>query len=352
VLLTCPIVQAPLAGGPSTPALAGAVSEAGGLGFIAAGYLTPEDVRAQIDEVRRLTSAPFGVNVFSPPATEADAEVVQRYAERIAPLAAAEGVSLGEPRFDDDHYEAKLALLLETRPAVVSFTFGCPTAEVVAALKTAGVEVWVTVTDADEGELAAATGADAVVAQGAEAGGHRGSFVDNDNEPLPLMQLIEETRERLRAGGATTKIVAAGGLMTGADIAAVLEAGASAAQLGTAFLLCPEAGTNPAYREALMTGSATTLTRAFTGRRARGLINAWTERIGDDAPSAYPQINHLTSPLRAHGRKTNNTDLFNLWAGERHHLARALPAAELIAQLRDDLPTTTGRRPRGDTALT
>jgi nitronate monooxygenase len=337
-------VQAPLAGGPSTPALAAAVSEAGGLGFVAAGYLAPDDLRAQVDEVRRLTPEPFGVNIFSPPAIQGDAELVQRYAGLITPLAEAEGVSLGEPRSDDDGYEAKLELLLEKHPAVVSFTFGCPSADVVSALTTAGVEAWVTVTDADEAEQAAVVGADVVVAQGAEAGGHRGSFVDDDNEPLLLLRLLRVTRERLSARGAIATIVAAGGLMTGADIAAVLEAGASAAQLGTAFLLCPEAGTNPAYREALLTGRTTTLTRAFTGRRARGLTNAWTERIGADAPSAYPEIHHLTSPLRAHGRRTNNTDLFNLWAGEGHKMARALPAAEIVAQLCAELTSDLSGR--------
>jgi nitronate monooxygenase len=335
--LACPIVAAPLAGGPSTPALAAAVSNAGALGFVAAGYLTLDQLRAQVDEVRRLTSAPLGVNVFSPPVAKGNPGAVERYAALIEPMAAAEGVTLGEARFDDDSYDAKVDYVLTARPAVVSFTFGCPTADVVDALHAAGIDAWVTVTDIEEVMQAIRVGADAVVAQGAEAGGHRGSFVDNDNEPLPLRQLLEQTHDCISASGATTQIVAAGGLMTGADIAAVLGAGAAAAQLGTALLLCPEAGTNAAYREMLSAGRPTTLTRAFTGRRARGITNTWTDRVGDAAPSAYPEINHLTSPLRAHGRRTNNTDLFNLWAGERHQLARALPAAELVSKLRAEL---------------
>jgi nitronate monooxygenase len=325
--LTHPIVQAPMAAGPSTPALAAAVSEAGGLGFVAAGYRTPEQLDAEIKATRAATDGPIGVNVFVPSPAPADPGAVARYAELIAPLAAAAGVELGVPRFDDDHYDAKLAVVRAERPAVVSFAFGCPTPATIDDLHAAGIAVWVTVTDEAEARRAVAAGADALVAQGAEAGAHRGSFTDHDDVPLALAELLP----RVLAAG--VPVVATGGLMDGAAIAAVLRAGAAAAQLGTAFLLCPEAGTSPVHRRAIVADGPTTLTRAFTGRRARGIENRWTDRVGNTAPSAYPELHHLTAPLRAHGRAVADPDLVNLWAGTNHHLARELPAAELVGTL-------------------
>jgi len=317
-----------MAGGPSTPALAAAVCEAGGFGFLAAGYRSAGEMREEIAGLRELTSRPFGVNVFMPGAP-ADPEIVESYAQRLAPLAEQIGVDLGEPRFDDDEFEAKCSALTEDPPAVVSFTFGCPEEGLVDELRAAGAEVWVTVTDPEEAVVAARAGADGLVVQGAEAGGHRGSFTDRPERVeyglLALLQLVRPEVE--------LPLIASGGIATGAGIAAVLAAGAAAAQLGTAFMLCPEAGTSPAHKEALASTRPTGLTRAFSGRLARGIVNRLQEEHSDAAPLAYPQINHLTSPLRAHGRKTDNADLINLWAGEAHALAEARPAAEVVAKL-------------------
>ncbi|MCU1465778.1 MAG: nitronate monooxygenase [Actinomycetia bacterium] len=332
-----PIVQAPMAGGPSTPDLAAAVSNAGALGFVAAGYLTPETLRAQIDATRALTDRPFGVNVFSPPARAADPERVRAFVERLAPLAAAESVALGEPRYDDDHYDDKVEIVVDARPAVVSFAFGCPSPEVVRRCVAAGSEVWVTVTDASEAVAARAVGAQAVVAQGSEAGAHRGAFDDDDRDPLSLRALLDDVRTAFGEHSEAPAIIAAGGLMTGRDVAQALAAGAGAAQLGTAFLLCPEAGTSEVHRRAIGEDRPTTITRAFTGRRARGIVNAWTDRFTADAPRAYPEIHHVTAPLRAHGRRTGNPDLVNLWAGTGHAQARPVPAADLIAALAREL---------------
>jgi nitronate monooxygenase len=330
--LAHPIVQAPMAGGPSTPTLAAAVSRAGGLGFVAAGYRTPEQLQAEIAATRAAAGdQAIGVNIFVPSPAPADPAAVARYAELIAPLAAVAGVALGAPRFDDDHYDAKLAVVAAERPAVVSFAFGCPTAAAVDELRAAGLAVWVTVTDEAEARQAVAAGADALVAQGAEAGAHRGSFTDHDEAPLPLADLLP------RALATGVPVVATGGLMDGAAIAAVLRAGAAAAQLGTAFLLCPEAGTSAVHRRAIAGAGLTTLTRAFTGRRARGIENRWTDQVGNTAPSAYPELHHLTAPLRAHGRAVEDPDLVNLWAGTNHHFARELPAAELVATLAREL---------------
>ncbi|MGZ4191745.1 MAG: nitronate monooxygenase, partial [Solirubrobacteraceae bacterium] len=177
--LKLPIVQAPMAGGPSTPALAAAVGEAGGLGSLAAGYKEVDAVAQDIAALRAASDAPFAVNVFSPPTDEAPAQTVSAYARTLADEAERHGVALGEPRFDDDAYLAKLGLLVSERVPVVSFTFGCPSPDTVAHLHAHGIAVWVTVTDPAEGRQATAAGADALVAQGTEAGGHRAYFRDH-----------------------------------------------------------------------------------------------------------------------------------------------------------------------------
>ncbi len=335
--LAHPIVQAPMAGGPSTPELVAAVSNAGALGFVAAGYLTPGALRDQIDAVHAATDRPFGVNVFSPSGEAADPALVRQFVDRLVPMARAAGVELGEPRFDDDHYDDKVDIVTEAGPAVVSFAFGCPSAEVVQRCTAAGSEVWVTVTDASEAAAASTVGAHVLVAQGSEAGAHRGSFVDDDRDALLLDALLSDLQRALGARDDAPAIVAAGGLMSGADIARVLAAGAAAAQLGTAFLLCPEAGTSAVHRRAIAGAGDTILTRAFTGRRARGIVNAWTDELTTGAPRAYPEIHHVTAPLRAHGRRAENPDLVNLWAGTGHARARPVPAADLISTLAREL---------------
>jgi nitronate monooxygenase len=325
-----PIVLAPLGGGPSTPELSGAVSGAGGLGFLAAGYLTAEELRVRTAAVRDLTGAPFGVNLFVPGAPAAH-EAYQSFLERLRGTAEAAGAPVGEPRFDDDEWDAKLEVVARERPAVVSFTFGCPPADVVKRLQAAGSEAWVTVTSPDEASQAAAAGADALIAQGGEAGGHRASFVDRPGLPvygvLSLIQLV--------AARVELPIVAAGGIATGRAIAAVLCSGAAAAQLGTAFMLCPEAGTPKVLRDALPAATETDLTRGFTGRLARGIRNRFMAEHAE-APIAYPEIHHATAPLRRAAREAGDPDLVNLWAGEAHELARPVPAAELVRALAAD----------------
>jgi nitronate monooxygenase len=323
-----PIVQAPLAGGASTPALTAAVVEAGAFGFVAAGYRTPEQVRDDVAAVHALTEQPFGVNLFVP-GRRAEPATYAAYVASLADEARARGVELGEPRFEDDAWEAKLALLEAEPVAAVSFTFGCPPAEAVERLHAAGSEVWVTVTDPDEASRAAATGADALVVQGIEAGGHRASFVDADGAGeyglLALLQLLRAHTD--------LPLIATGGISTGAAVAAVLTAGARAAQVGTAFMRCPEAGTSAAHREALATSQPTRLTRAFTGRQARGIANRFLREHSADAPIAYPEVHHVTAPLRAAGRAAGDPEVLNLWAGQAHELARDLPAADVVSTM-------------------
>ncbi len=210
----------------------------------------------------------------------------------------------------------------------MSFTFGCPPADVVARLQAVGSSVWVTVTDPDEAQRAAAAGADALVVQGIEAGGHRASFVDAEGGDYGLLALLQLVGART-----DLPLVASGGIASGAAVAAVLCAGARAAQIGTAFMRCPEAATSAAHREALATSAPTRLTRAFSGRTARGIVNRFLREHSADAPIAYPEVHHVTAPLRAAGRKAGDADVINLWAGQAHELASDLPAGELVAAL-------------------
>jgi nitronate monooxygenase len=327
-----PIVLAPLAGGPATPALAAAVSDAGGLGFLAAGYRTAEQMRADIRELRELTTNLFGVNLFVPGDAPADEHAVRNYVDGLREEAARYGVEVGEPREDDDDWDAKLAALEREPVPVVSFTFGCPAPEVIAALRNAGSEVWVTVAEVAEARSAADDGADVLVLQGIEAGGHRAAFVDRDDaEGLGMLVLLRLVRAELELA-----LVATGGITDGAALAAVLVAGADAAQIGTGFLRAHEAGTHPSHEAALESGTETALTRAFTGRQARGLVNRFLAEHSTDAPSAYPQVHHATAPLRAAARRRADAEAFNLWAGQAHRLASRAPAAEIVHSLARD----------------
>lgn len=329
--LALPIVQAPLAGGPSTPALAAAVSQAGGLGFLAAGYKPVEAVSEEVAAVRAATEQPFGVNVFAPPRAPADRDAVARYAARLVGEAERQGAILGDARSDDDAFEAKLALLHEVRPAVASFTFGCPPPTAIEGLQRDGIAVWITVTTPAEARAAAEAGVDALVVQGAEAGGHRGGFDDASSGAIGLLALLQLTRAAVEL-----PLIATGGIMTGAGIAAVVAAGAVAAQLGSALLLTPEADTSQPHRAALEREGETALTRAFSGRAARGIVNRFLREHDADAPRAYPEVHHLTAPLRRAAREQGDAEAINLWAGQAHTLAQVRPAGELVRQLATD----------------
>ena len=319
---------APLAGGPSTPELAAAVAVAGGLPFLGAGYLTPGALAEQLERTRALTDAPFGVNIFVLRDRAVDDAAVAAYADELQQEALRLGVQLGEPHFDDDGFDAKLSIALEAGAAVISFTFGYPDPADLTRIREAGAETWLTVTSAAEAQAADAAGADALVVQGAEAGGHRGSWDDEAQSDVPLLDLLRAT-----AALAALPLIATGGIADRDGVRAALTAGAAAVQIGTAFLLAPEAGTSEPHRRAIAAGGETAITRAFTGRRARGLVNAFMRRH-PQAPSAYPHIHHLTAPLRAAARAAGDADGINLWAGTNAALARAEPAAETVARLR------------------
>jgi nitronate monooxygenase len=341
-LFPYPIVQAPMAGGVSVPRLAAAVSDAGGLGFLAAGYNTADGMYQEIKQLRGLTGRPFGVNLFMPQPEYADAAAVDVYSHQLAGEAAWYETELGDPESGrDDGYDAKLAVLLDNPVPVVSFHFGVPTAEALEALRRAGTFTLVTATTPDEALAVERAGADAVIAQGIEAGGHQGTHRDvpeTDGAGLGLLSLVGQIRETVRI-----PVVAAGGIMRGSQIAAVLAAGADAAQLGTAFLVTPESGAADLHKQALTNPLfvRTELTRAFSGRPARGLVNRFMREHGPYAPAAYPEVHHLTSPLRKAAAKAKDAQGMALWAGQGHRMARPLPAGQLVEVLAAELADAT-----------
>ena len=331
--LAVPLVGAPMAGGPSTPALAAAVSQAGGLGFVAGGYRTPQQLADEITAARAATSGPIGANLFVPQPSDADMLALDDYADLLAPLADHYGVELGRPRFgDDDCWPEKLEVIADLRPTVVSFTFGAPPPEDLDRLRALRILTVVTVTSAYEAGVAVAHGAQALAVQGPEAGGHRGTFAP---DVQPGTQGLAELLAEIRHAHPDLPLVAAGGLGTADNVTGVLGAGAVAAQVGTALLLADEAGTNPTHRAALTNPefTNTTVTCAFSGRYARSLENDFTQTFENVAPVGYPEIHHMTSPIRAAAVAMDDPHGTSLWAGTAYRTIRSGPAAEIIAGL-------------------
>ncbi|MFI7427704.1 nitronate monooxygenase [Micromonospora sp. NPDC049836] len=327
-----PVVAAPMAGGPTTTGLVAAVGSAGAFGFLAAGYRAPEAVAAEI-AAARATGHPFGVNVFVPtPVPVAEARF-RRYAARIAAEGAPYGLDLAAASRteDDDHWAAKVELLVRDPVPVVSFTFGLPSPAVLRQLRRAGSRVLVTVTDPAEAAAAAELGVDGLVAQSGLAGGHLGTFTPAKPPPLrPLPELVGLVTARTGL-----PVLGAGGVGGAADVRAALAAGATGVLVGTLLLRAAESGTTRTHRDALADPGRdrTVVTRAFTGRPARALRNGFIERYEADAPLGYPAVHHLTRPLRAAAAGAGDADRLHLWAGTGWRSARAAPAAEIIAEL-------------------
>ncbi|MFC4108142.1 nitronate monooxygenase [Micromonospora zhanjiangensis] len=346
--LRTPVVAAPMAGGPSTPELVTAVTEAGGLGFLAAGYRSAADLAGELARVRSLTGGAFGVNVFVPGPDRGTVDDIAGYAHVLTPLATRLGVALGTPHPDDDDYPAKLDLLASDPVPLVSFTFGCPSAADVRRLRDRGTVVALTVTTVAEATAGQAAGVDLLVVQGDAAGGHRASFVDDPAAaPGAGAQPLAELLSRIRAAG-PLPLIGTGGLMDGSDVASVLAVGAIGAQLGTAFLDCPESGTNATHRRALRDDryAATAFTRAFTGRTARGLVNEFMVGYAAAAPAGYPSVHQLTRPLRAAAARHGDADALHLWAGTGWRRLRPMAAGDLVRLI--EAERTAG--PRGAVA--
>ncbi|KND55069.1 Enoyl-[acyl-carrier-protein] reductase [FMN] [Candidatus Paraburkholderia kirkii] len=336
-----PIVQAPMAG-VSTPALAAAVSNAGGLGSLGVGAMNAEGARKVIRETRELTDKPFNINVFCHAPAKADAALEKAWTDWLAPLFAQYGAT--PPEKLSEIYtsfvvdEAMLELFVEEKPAIVSFHFGLLPREYLDALRKAGIKLIASATNVREAEQVAAAGMDAIVAQGIEAGGHRGIFdpqADDDN--LGTFALT-----RLLARKFDVPVIAAGGIMDGAGIAAALALGAQAAQLGTAFVPCTETSIDAGYRRAILSDAAdrTTFTAAISSRKARSLVNRFTELGGSaQAPAipAYPITYDVGKALHAAAKAKGEFGYGAQWAGQAAALARELPAVELMARLQAEL---------------
>jgi nitronate monooxygenase len=338
-----PIVGAPMGGGPSTPALVAAVSEAGGLGSLAGGYLSPDRLAADIAAVRAATSKPFAVNLFVPSPAEPGGEQVEAALAAVEPFR----MELGLPARPmatgpwAEDFDAQVGATVVARVPVVTFTFGLLPAAAVAALHDAGSLLVGTATTVEEAVAIESSGADLVCAQGAEAGAHRGTFLGPSEQALiGTMALVPQVCDAVGI-----PVVAAGGIMDGRGVAAALGLGAGAAQLGTAFLRTPEAGTSAPHRRALATATetATAVSSDITGRAARGIENRLMRELrGADVPP-YPVMHTLTADLRRRATERDVPDLMALWCGQGVRLATELPAGELVRRLADDAAATIAR---------
>jgi nitronate monooxygenase len=326
-----PLLLAPMAGGPSTPALCAAVSEAGGLGSYGAAYVAPAKLRQLIREIRAATARPFAVNLFADDGVDADADTTRRAQDALAKYRAELGLPPAGPPPAIVPLREAFPVLLEERVPVFSFTFGVPDREILEACGKAGIATMGTATSVAEARALDAAGVDFICAQGAEAGGHRGTF-DRAAEPplVGTMALVPQVVDAVRR-----PVIAAGGIMDGRGFAAALALGASAVSMGTAFLRCPEAGTSAPYRAALRDArdDGTTVTRAFSGRAARGLANRFTREMAGAPLAPYPVQNSLTREIRGAATKLGDAGLLSLWAGQAVALGRELPPAELTAQI-------------------
>lgn len=332
-----PIIQAPMAGGATTPELVAAVSNAGGIGSFAAPLLPPQAIVTQVEKIRALTTAPFILNLFVQSVPQPASEEVDHAADLLRPIWESLGWSaLPRPQKWCEDFGPQFETLLALRPAVASFTFGILDSSQVERLHAADILVIGTATSVAEALAWEKVGADAVCAQGMEAGGHRGGFIGSQNDGASTMVLVPAMVDAVRI-----PVIAAGGIMDGRGIAAALALGAQAAQMGTAFLVTDESGINAIYKERLLEAATaparavTRLTRAFSGRYARGLVNRFMESMQtmEQQVPAYPIQNALTGPIRAQAAKINETDLMSLWAGQGVSMARAMPAARLIERL-------------------
>lgn len=330
-----PIIQAPMAGATGS-AMAIAVSNAGGLGSLPCAMLTPEQIRQEIATFSQASRGPLNLNFFChrPPAT--DGERAIRWKQALKPYYEEVGADFGATTpvsnrapFD----EAGCALVEDCKPAVVSFHFGLPAPELLARVKASGAKVLSSATTVEEARWLEANGCDAIIAMGYEAGGHRGMFLSDDlTTQIGTLALVPQVADAVKV-----PVIAAGGIGDARGVVAAFALGASAVQVGTAYLFCPEAKVSTAHRQALHSAQAsdTALTNLFTGRPARGINTRIMRELGPMSPlaPAFPLAGGALMPLRAISEPQGNSDFSNLWAGQALRLGQALPAAELTRQL-------------------
>jgi nitronate monooxygenase len=337
-----PIIQAPLAGGGDTPELVAAVCNAGGLGFVGAAYLTPQQITETCRTIRGMTARPFGINLFAPLASPSETGKTEAALARVAPYFSELGLPTpSHPAAAAHTFEDQLAAALASDASAFSFTFGIPPDAAVQSLKNRGMYLLGTATTVDEAVQLQRAGFDAIVAQGSEAGGHRGTFSgDFSRCMVGTISLVPQIVDAVYV-----PVIASGGIMDGRGIVAALALGASAVQLGTAFLTCNESGVSEAYREAILSAreDQTQVTRAFSGRPARGIVNRFMTEVefsdSSDCILPFPLQNALTRPLRSAAAKQGRAEFLSLWAGQGVRMARRQSAAELIARLAKETDT-------------
>jgi len=333
-LLGCehPVIQAPMAGGGDTPALVAATGNAGGFGFLGAAYLAPAQIADAVRAVRALSARPFGINLFAPTALDAGADVEAARA-RLAPYYAEFGLPVPAAAPPEDRFDAQLDAALAANVRAISFTFGIPTAAALEKVRAGNAVLIGTATTVAEAHALRDAGFDAIVAQGSEAGGHRGTFLAPfEDAMIGTVALVPQVIDAARL-----PVIASGGIMDGRGVAAALALGAGAVQLGTAFLTCAEAGIVEEYKNLILrtTEDGTRLTRAFSGRPARGIANRMLLELADAAAqiAPFPLQNALTRPLRSAAAQRGCTDFLSLWCGQAPRLAQRQPAADLVRRL-------------------
>ena len=323
-----PIIQAPMAG-VTTPKFVAACAEAGILGSVGAGYLDGEQTKSFIQEVKKLSTKPFAVNLFVLEEPSIDVDVLQKARMELQPFYDELGLSPVQSVKSKNVFEEQVQAVIDEEVAICSFTFGIPSASVIKRLKERKIYLIGTATTLEEAKLVEAAGLDAVVVQGSEAGGHRGSFI----EPIQLQsrhQLLHQV-----VGAINIPVIAAGGIMDQTDVADAFATGAIAVQIGTALLVADECDIHELYKSAVLNSAPqqTTITRAFTGKPARGLINEFTKRMKDAVIAPYPLQNHLTASIRKESMNQSNKEYLSLWMGERSYLATPGSVKDIVEKL-------------------
>nr|WP_115303980.1 nitronate monooxygenase [Legionella beliardensis] len=327
--ITYPIIQAPMAGGATTPELVAAVSNAGGLGSLGAGYMSPNDIRQAIKKIRALTTKPFAVNLFIPGPYQVSASKIEKALKDInqcCPELELEISAIVEPYAQP--FDKQMKVLIEEKIPIFSYTFGTLSPEWIAQLRKNNTILIGTATTLTEAQLLEESGIDVIVAQGAEAGGHRGTFIGRAEDALiGLLSLLPQLVDHI-----TIPIIAAGAIMDGRGIMAAIDLGACGVQMGTAFLTCPESGIPEAYKKILLEQQKdnTVLTHVFSGKMARGIRNKFIECMSEKYILDYPVQNALTTMMRKKAKEKNNSEFMSLWAGQSANLCRKMTAEELI----------------------
>ncbi|EWG09639.1 NAD(P)H-dependent flavin oxidoreductase [Cytobacillus firmus] len=329
-----PVFQAPMAGGMTTPQLISEVSNCGGLGNMGAGYMSPEEIREDIKQIRKLTDRPFGVNLFVPDLdVSANADDISSMGNVLERFSSELGMEEKPSLPEKDYaalYRKQLVVLMEERVPVCSFTFGIPDSAIISELKKQGTIIIGTATNVKEAVEWEEAGADIIVVQGSEAGGHRGTFHRVESGMIGSMALIPQV-----ADAVSCPVAAAGGIMDSRGIAAAMMLGAAGAQLGTAFLTCRESGAHSLYKQALLNAreDQTDVTKAFSGKPARGIRNRFMDEMKGRQALPYPLQNDMTAPIRKQAAKLERPEFMSLWAGQGVGMAEEVTVKELMIKL-------------------